>query len=199
MKNILWFLYNPQDERERELYYRACARAFTFLMIALVIGTFIELRPIFLIITAFLVGWTTLRNEEMTHPTVFSSRLPPAKIVWGILGGVILMSMTASLLGRTLGIFDDHEFTYIVLGFSTIWSVMVRMLAWQSTDRLQLLARLLLVIFFPLFTIILARVKGESMGIKIMKTFGILLLLLIPLFIFTLIFVLRKLSPYPLS
>ncbi len=77
MKNILWFLHKPSDERESMLYSIAYSRSFKFIMFVLVLlfivfsrantsipGYIIFFVLLLLLITTHLVGWSTFVNED---------------------------------------------------------------------------------------------------------------------------------------
>ena len=174
MKNALWFLYKPQDERERELFYHAYARSFNFLVAALLIfimvlkyavpvsiqAQIINVYLVMFIIISYYLGWRTLQKEEIIVNAQFSSRLPSPYIVWGILGGIgalYLVTMFAISYHKMDSIKEE-----VNIVFTGVWMVAVRLLAWFSTNKLQLPVRVGLVLAFPLFAVLLSRTQGEN-------------------------------------
>lgn len=179
MKNWLWFLYKPQDEREKELYYQAYARAFNFAMIVLFISFLASriiphtlrnsyqefsqlLLPLFLplyflviIVVAYFIGWTSLRREDIGKVSDFGKNLPSTRLIWGVLGGLHIVFIAILLLSK--------EFYYsIFIGWGVVWIIAVRIIAWRSTNKLQLPMRLIIVGCIPLLTIIFSRLRSQG-------------------------------------
>jgi hypothetical protein len=198
MKNALWFLYKPADEREKELFYHAYARSFNFLMGALItlvlalrwwsdvfrgftsFGTLL----VILIAVAYYLGWKTLKNEELTIQTQFSAHLPSLYIVCGVLGSV------GVLYFASLYFFRDYRDLLVVI-FTIIWAVVVRVVAWFSTDKLQLPTRIALVLALPFLTLLLSRTQGVKLSDRLFKVFGWLLIAVVISVAFLAIFLMQ--------
>ena len=209
MKNALWFLYKPQDERERELFYHAYARSFNFLVAALMVGyvafkwlpvdmwcginyhSLINFCVALIILIAYYLGWKTLEKEEITVNAQFSKKLPSPLVIWGALGLFWVVYIIALLLWK-------EHYNDIGTWFNISWAIYVRIIAWRSTDKLQTPTRFILVATLPFFTIVLSRTQGGSLFDRVIKSVGLVIIPLIFLIsTFTAVFVSSRLLPSP--
>lgn len=160
MKNLLWFLHKPTDEREHMLYKKAYERILSFIAIVFLLAlvgfmfapvdttvpaVVIEFTLWTLFVISVLIGWSAVRDEEL------DADVPRKKIkLWTLLA--VIAIVVANFIVITL-INPTLFFPAGVITMFLIHIVFV-VFAWNATRGIVLTFRLLLSLVFPLFTLV---------------------------------------------
>jgi hypothetical protein len=211
MKNALWFLYKPVDEREQGLYGKAFTRCFSFLMSILLIGMFIlRLAPygrpeylawrgfltapslalyfLIIIVSTYFIGRSALKNEELESQHSIASH----PFSWGVI--IVLLTSIFIVDGLEIYFGFGMPHSHLSLLFVIPYWILLGYFAWRSSDKLQYPIRLILAIFAPSFTLILSRISGKTLGSKVIKTIGLMAIPFIILLGLTIGFLARTLT-----
>lgn len=186
MKNFLWFLRKPTDEREQLLYLQAYRRVLYFLFGILVFGSLLtganalfdvfdfqlEKRifsvPVVVLDTAidltFLIciflGWHVLRKEELD---VESKKIVHKQNVWVILGSLILVLILSYLVTQ---VFPQSYIPIYLIGLGVAWLILSVFSYRSLTQTVPLLLRIYLSIFYPLFVLVFSRISSKMSVVK---------------------------------
>ncbi len=205
MKNFLWFLHKPNDEREQMLYLKAykqvlyfflgifvCASLFTGI---LGIGDNIFSAPFWVLdvcidiifLVCIFLGWNILRKEELDSLSKSVTR--PVKVT------MILVALAVILAGAggLSQFFLEWSVLFYFVGFLLFWGVLCY-LAWRSlSDSIPLLIRLYLALLYPIFVLVFSRLSSKITVRKfISRSFVALFLHLLLMLVFVLGFTLTS-------
>ncbi len=223
MKNFLWFLRKPNDEREQILYLQAYKRVLYFLFGILVFGSVVTGANALLDVFGFqfekkvfsvpvlaldmaidltfliciFLGWHVLRKEELD---VESQKIAHKQNFWFILAslsGVLILSCLAAQ------IFSLPYLGFYILGLGVAWLLLCVFSYRSLTKNVPFLLRLYLSIVYPLFVLVFSRVSSKMSVAKFILSavytfvLHVLLLLIFALAVmFTGLFSGKVLNPY---
>ncbi|GEM_PF-1899192 len=178
MKNILWFLHKPVDEREQVLYSKAYQRALGVILISFVlliivfslfqlhtvpgIGTVVPYVFWIILVIADVTGWNTLREEEIEVTDVLSTSLKVKYIFFAAV--VVILSQIAITF-----VFPE---LYLIAGFVTLFGLqgILIVFAWIATPKVFLPFRILLTVLFPLYVIVFLKLKRKNLVIRFFES-----------------------------
>lgn len=173
MKNFLWFLHKPTDEREQALYHVAYQRVLFFLLglfliFSLFTGFFslgehtfsapvwiLDLGVDLVFLVCIFLGWNVVRKEELES---LSQKVTQPQRISLILGSLVLVLV----VGLTLGHFFPAWFLLIYMLTALLSWIVISIFSWYSLQKsIPVLLRVYLTILYPLFVLVFSRLPSK--------------------------------------
>ena len=205
MKNFLWFLHKPNDEREQLLYIKAYKQVLSFLLGIFVVasiftgilgigdGVFsvpfwaLDMFIDIVFLVCIFIGWNILRKEELdslsrpvTHPikvrTIFA-------VLIVVFAGVVVLSQ----------FFLEWSLLFYFVGFLIFWGALAYF-SWKSmSGAIPLLIRVYLALLYPIFVLVFSRLSSKITVRKfISRSFLSFVFHIVLLLVFALVFTLTS-------
>lgn len=179
MKNFLWFIHKPADEREETLFNTAYRNSLAALWIGISFlfitsyylaeatfqASFLCIASLLLLFTSYLSGWISLRNEDLTYKKEGIKKLPQA---WLFL---LFFVMIQALAFTMVYFFPEKYFSIFIVSIVAI-EILLMTWAFESTKYLSTHIRLIVSLIIPTIATPFAYFRQKSLLKRVLIALG---------------------------